>query len=68
MVIYDQDAYTRFDALPSMGFYYRNWHTQRVSTTRGLPHFERLGETVQALDGFWRDTAREQRAEGVELS
>jgi hypothetical protein len=30
-----------------------NWFSSRITPTLGLPHFERLPETIQALDDFW---------------
>ncbi len=53
LVIYDQDAYTRFDGLPGLLEAYPNWRARRIVPSRGLPQFERLEETVNALDEFW---------------
>jgi len=30
-----------------------NWRAQRIIPSKGLPHFERLEDTVKALDIFW---------------
>lgn len=53
LVIYDQDAFTRFDALPSLLGQNACWEAVRIAPTRGLAHFERMAEVAQALDAFW---------------
>lgn len=53
LVIYDQDAYTRFDGLAGLLEASPNWRARRIVPSRGLPHFERLEETVNALEDFW---------------
>ena len=55
LVIYDRDGFTRFDALPQLLDERSNWHATRVTPTRGLPHFERLGDTARALTAFWSE-------------
>ena len=54
LVIYDQDAFVRFDKLPGLAGRKVNWQTARIAPTLGLPHFEKLPETSQALEGFWK--------------
>lgn len=53
LMIYDEDAYSRFDRLPELLQRNPNWRTARIVPSRGLPHFEKLSETVNALDHFW---------------
>jgi pimeloyl-ACP methyl ester carboxylesterase len=53
LVIYDQDAYTGFDGLPGLLEACPNWRAHRLIPSKGLPHFERLEETVKALDDLW---------------
>lgn len=53
LVVYDRDAFVRFDTLPEVVREHPNWQAVRISGTKGLPHFEKLTETVQALDAFW---------------
>lgn len=53
LVLYDRDAFVRFDTLPEMVRDNENWHAVRIPGTKGLPHFEKLEETVQAMDAFW---------------
>jgi pimeloyl-ACP methyl ester carboxylesterase len=54
LALYDQDPYTRFDRLPELLARAPMWAAERVAPSRGLPHFERLDETVHALARFWR--------------
>lgn len=53
LVIYDQDAFVRFDTLPAMIANHENWRGERITPTRGLPQFEQINTLVQALDRFW---------------
>jgi pimeloyl-ACP methyl ester carboxylesterase len=54
LVLYDRDAFVRFDRLPGLLARRPNWQAKRISPSLGLPHFEKLPETIQALDGFWQ--------------
>jgi pimeloyl-ACP methyl ester carboxylesterase len=56
LVIYDRDAYIRFDTLPELLSQRPNWRATRITPTLGLPQFERLGDTARALDIFWQAT------------
>lgn len=53
LIIYDEDAYSRFDRLPELLQRNPRWRATRIVPSRGLPHFEKLSETVGALDHFW---------------
>lgn len=53
LVIYDRDSYTNFDGLPALLEAKPNWQAHRIAPTLGLPHFERLEDTVKTLDAFW---------------
>jgi pimeloyl-ACP methyl ester carboxylesterase len=53
LVIYDQDAFVGFDGLPVLLETCANWRAFRLIPSKGLPQFERLEETVKALDEFW---------------
>jgi pimeloyl-ACP methyl ester carboxylesterase len=53
LVIHDRDPFVRFDRLPKMTENHPNWRTERITPTKGLPHWEKLEETAQVLDGFW---------------
>ena len=54
LVLFDQDAYTNFDLLPQVTQRNPQWQMTRIQPTRGLPQFEKLAETTQALDVFWQ--------------
>ena len=52
-VLYDRDAFVSFEALPAFVEAHDNWHATRIAPTLGLPHFEKLDETIEALEAFW---------------
>jgi pimeloyl-ACP methyl ester carboxylesterase len=54
LVIYDRDAFVRFDRLPDLLERNPHWQAQRITPTLGLPHFEKLPETAQVLNNFWQ--------------
>lgn len=54
LVIYDRDSYTSFDLLPDLLTVNSAWQAVRIVPTLGLPHFERLDETVEVLNQFWK--------------
>jgi len=54
LVVYDRDAFSRFDALPDVVAAHANWQTARLEPTLGLPQFEAMPQLAAALDGFWR--------------
>jgi len=57
-VIYDRDFFVKFDRLIELTTpTHPNWYATRIVPTRGLPQFERLADTVAALDGFWSKIA-----------
>lgn len=53
LVIYDCDAFVRFDTLPATLLQQSNWRSARITPTLGLPQFERLPDAVRALNFFW---------------
>ncbi|MEL6308639.1 MAG: alpha/beta fold hydrolase [Chloroflexota bacterium] len=53
LVLYDTDPNVNFDLLPKVLNQSENWRARRIVDTRGLPHFERLDKTTEALDEFW---------------
>ncbi len=55
LALYDKDGYTTFDALPDLLAKRPNWQAVRITPTRGLPHFERLGDTARVLQRFWSE-------------
>jgi pimeloyl-ACP methyl ester carboxylesterase len=57
LVLYDQDYFVGFDALPQVLAANPRWQAVRIAPTRGLPHFEKLAETASAMDAFWQGLA-----------
>ncbi|MBI3941663.1 MAG: alpha/beta hydrolase [Chloroflexi bacterium] len=55
LVLYDRDAYTGFEMLPDLLAKNPNWRAVRITPTRGLPQFEQLHQTVEALEAFWSE-------------
>jgi len=55
LVLYDRDGYTSFEYLEPFARNRMNWISRRIEMTRGLPHWERPGETAKALEYFWED-------------
>ena len=55
LVLYDRDPNLNFDRLPELLEKHGNWRARRIPNTLGLPHFERLDKTAEALEAFWQD-------------
>jgi len=55
LVLYDKDGFTHFDRLTDMVEKSPRWTAVRIPNTQGMPHFERLAETTEALEKFWTD-------------
>lgn len=55
LVIYDRDHYTCFDMLPSLLKEKENWQAERISPTKGLPHWEQPEKTFKAMESFWSE-------------
>jgi pimeloyl-ACP methyl ester carboxylesterase len=53
LVLYDRDPNVKFDLLDDLVAQRPNWQAERIQPTLGLPHWEQLAATVQALDRFW---------------
>jgi pimeloyl-ACP methyl ester carboxylesterase len=53
LVLYDRDAFVNFDRLNEFTAARPNASAVRVTPTKGLPHFEQLGQVTAALDAFW---------------
>ena len=57
LVVFDQDAFVGFEALPLLLNANRDVQAVRLTPTRGLPHFEVPERTAEVLREFWRDRA-----------
>ncbi len=53
LVIADQDPYIGFERLPAFVAEHPNWRTLALAPHKGLPHWEKLDATAEALDRFW---------------
>jgi pimeloyl-ACP methyl ester carboxylesterase len=56
LVLYDRDGYTSFEHLEEFLRIHGSWVATRIGNTRGMPHWERLGDTVSAIDYFQEET------------
>ncbi len=56
LVLYDRDAYTRFEMLPDLLMKNKAWQAIRLVPTLGMPHYERTQDTVEVLDKFWKSS------------
>lgn len=57
LVLFDRDANVGFDLMPDFVAQHSNWKTVRIEPTMGIPHWERTGDCVAALDTFWSEHA-----------
>jgi len=53
LVIADHDPHVRFEDRDAFVNAHANWYSSPITPSRGLPHFEHLPDTAQALDNFW---------------
>ena len=56
LVIYDRDPYTNFDMLPSFIKDMENWQAERITPTKGLPHWEQPEKTFKSMEAFWSES------------
>lgn len=59
LVLYDRDPNISFERLPALIDSRSNWRAERISPSRGLPHFENLDAVTGALDSFWAEIDRD---------
>lgn len=52
-VLYDRDPFTSFIRLPEFLPDHPNWTATRIAGTNGLAHWDRPGETLDALASHW---------------
>lgn len=53
LVLFDTDAFVKFDMLPAHIEQHANWQAERIAPTRGLPQFEQMEAVAKRLDQFW---------------
>jgi pimeloyl-ACP methyl ester carboxylesterase len=66
LALYDQDAHVSFERLPELMDRNEHWRAIRIVPTRGLPHWEKLPETVAALEAFWASSGEDADAPAEE--
>jgi pimeloyl-ACP methyl ester carboxylesterase len=54
LIIFDHDAFVRFDRLPELLASNKAFQATRVGPSLGLPQWEKGAETTQALENFWQ--------------
>ena len=52
LVLYDEDPNVTFENLSGFVASQTNWHAERLAPSRGLPHWEMLGQVTAVLDNF----------------
>jgi pimeloyl-ACP methyl ester carboxylesterase len=55
VVLYDQDPYSNFEMLPGFLQEQEKWQAERITPTKGLPHWEQPEKTFSALEDFWAE-------------
>lgn len=60
MVLYDEDPYVTFGGLRAFVIRNPNYHAERVSHTRGLPHIEARERTMRLVRGFYERLEAEE--------
>jgi pimeloyl-ACP methyl ester carboxylesterase len=53
LVLYDEDPNVSFERLPELLEVNPRWRARRIAPSLGMPHWERLEATVDALESFW---------------
>lgn len=53
LVIYDRDPNIDFDRLPDLLEKNNRWQAVKITPSLGLPHWEKLEETIEVLETFW---------------
>jgi pimeloyl-ACP methyl ester carboxylesterase len=57
LALYDRDGFTHLDRLQELVDASPMWESRRIAPTLGMPHFERLADTVAELENFWQQHA-----------
>lgn len=63
LMLYDLDAFVRFDTLPDLLARNPRWQAVRLIPSKGLPQFDQLDAVTGALDGFWQEVGMGQAQE-----
>ncbi len=54
LVIADQDPFVTFEQLEPFVVEHPSWHRISLAPHKGLPHWEKLEDTAETLEQFWR--------------
>jgi pimeloyl-ACP methyl ester carboxylesterase len=54
LALYDSDPYSTYEALPDLLLKNHRWQAVRLVPSRGMAHWERLADTREVLDAFWK--------------
>ena len=53
LVLYDRDPNIGFERLQELTEVHSHWAAKQLSPSLGLPHWELLTDTIEALEDFW---------------
>lgn len=54
LAMYDTDPYSTYEALPELLLKNHRWQAVRLVPSRGMAHWERLADTREVLEAFWK--------------
>jgi len=60
LVLYDNEPGKSYDMLLASVQAHPNWSVRRIRQSRGMPHFDRPGETFHILDDFLKAQDKRQ--------
>jgi pimeloyl-ACP methyl ester carboxylesterase len=64
LVLYDRDPNMGFERLQELVEGHSHWAAKRLSPSLGLPHWEQLTETIEALEDFWTPPSQGEMPSG----
>jgi pimeloyl-ACP methyl ester carboxylesterase len=56
LVLFDQDANTSFELIPEVLSQNSYWRGRKIPFSRGLPHWEAIGQVAEAMERFWEES------------
>jgi pimeloyl-ACP methyl ester carboxylesterase len=54
LALYDSDPYSTYEALPDLLLKNHHWQAVRLVPSQGMAQWERLADTREVLDAFWK--------------
>jgi pimeloyl-ACP methyl ester carboxylesterase len=64
LVIHGEEEFVKFDRLPELLARNKNWCSERISPSKGMPHFEHPEKTNQLLERFFQTQIAEYERVG----